>query len=75
MPMSITSKEAKLEKWLELNEKLREQLEITRLPVSEASRSLIDYCKMTPDSMVPSVWGVKNIDSFPEPTGCSCNLM
>lgn len=31
--------EAKLRKLLELNDKLKEQLEISRIPISEASRS------------------------------------
>lgn len=34
-----TVSEAKLRKILELNDKLKEQLEIPRIPVSEASRS------------------------------------
>lgn len=34
-----TVSEAKLRKILELNDKLKEQLEIQRIPVSEASRS------------------------------------
>lgn len=33
--------EAKLRKLLELNGKLKEQLEISRIPVSEASRSYV----------------------------------
>ncbi|KAI9022237.1 hypothetical protein CLU79DRAFT_835370 [Phycomyces nitens] len=70
------TKEAKLEKLLDLNEKLREQLEIARVPVSEASRSLIEYCQTTTDTMVPSVWGHKSLETFPEPIGvCGCTLM
>jgi guanine nucleotide-binding protein subunit gamma len=34
-----TIAEAKLRKLLELNDKLKEQLEISRIPISEASRS------------------------------------
>ncbi|KAI9243897.1 hypothetical protein BDA99DRAFT_448776 [Phascolomyces articulosus] len=68
--------EAKLRKILELNDKLKEQLEIPRIPVSEASRSLIDFCQTKPDLMVPSVWGSRNPDPFAEPVGeCACALM
>lgn len=34
-----TISETKLRKLLELNDKLKEQLEISRIPISEASRS------------------------------------
>ncbi|KAI8331295.1 G-protein gamma-like domain-containing protein [Blakeslea trispora] len=68
--------EAKLRKLLELNEKLKEQLEISRIPVSEASRSMIEFCQSTEDLMVPSVWGNRNPDPFAEPTaGCGCTVM
>ncbi|KAL1929609.1 hypothetical protein VTP01DRAFT_1747 [Rhizomucor pusillus] len=71
-----TVSEAKLRKILELNDKLKEQLEIQRIPVSEASRSLIDYCQSNPDVMVPSVWGHRSPDPFAEPAGeCACVLM
>ncbi|ORY94959.1 G-protein gamma-like domain-containing protein [Syncephalastrum racemosum] len=68
--------EAKLRKILELNDKLKEQLEIQRIPISEASRSLIDHCQTNPDMMVPSVWGGRNPDPFAEPAGeCACVVM
>ncbi|KAG0734185.1 hypothetical protein G6F57_012826 [Rhizopus arrhizus] len=68
--------ETKLRKLLELNEKLKEQLELSRVPVSEASKSLIDYCQTNQDRMVPSVWGSRHPDPFTEPTaGCGCILM
>ncbi|KAG0739702.1 hypothetical protein G6F57_010265 [Rhizopus arrhizus] len=68
--------ETKLRKLLELNIKLKEQLEISRVPISEASKSMIEYCQTTQDMMVPSVWGSRNPDPFIEPTaGCGCVLM
>ncbi|GAN07993.1 G-protein gamma subunit [Mucor ambiguus] len=68
--------EAKLRKLLELNDKLKEQLEISRIPISEASRSLIEYCQTNQDMMIPSVWGNRSPDPFAEPTaGCGCVLM
>ncbi|KAI9320965.1 G-protein gamma-like domain-containing protein [Dichotomocladium elegans] len=71
-----TVSEAKLKKILELNDKLKEQLEIPRIPVSEASRSLIEYCKANPDVMVPTAGGTRNPDPFAEPVGeCACRLM
>ncbi|KAL0078233.1 G protein gamma subunit [Phycomyces blakesleeanus] len=60
----------------EYNEKLREQLEIQRIPVSEASRSLIEYCQNNSDYMVPSVLNTKRPDPYAETTGdCGCVLM
>ncbi|OAD66010.1 G protein gamma subunit [Phycomyces blakesleeanus NRRL 1555(-)] len=68
--------EAKLLKIYEYNEKLREQLEIQRIPVSEASRSLIEYCQNNSDYMVPSVLNTKRPDPYAETTGdCGCVLM
>ncbi|KAI8332646.1 G-protein gamma-like domain-containing protein [Chlamydoabsidia padenii] len=72
-----TVSEAKLRKLLDLNERLKEQLEIQRIPVSEASRSLIDYCQENTDVMIPSLWGAKHPDPFAEQVaGCgTCLLM
>ncbi|KAI8372787.1 G-protein gamma-like domain-containing protein [Radiomyces spectabilis] len=49
--------ESKLKRLLETNEKLTDQLNMNRIPVSEAARHLIDYCSNTPDPLVPSLWG------------------
>ncbi|KAI9271997.1 G-protein gamma-like domain-containing protein [Sporodiniella umbellata] len=71
-----TISETKLRKLLELNIKLKEQLDISRVPISEASRSMIEYCSKTEDKMIPSVWGSRSPDPFIEPTvGCGCVLM
>ncbi|KAG2213458.1 hypothetical protein INT47_009132 [Mucor saturninus] len=70
--------ETKLRKILELNSRLKQQLDIPRIPVSEASRSLIDYCQSTSDLMLPSIWGNRHPDPFAEPAnGCggSCQIM
>ncbi|KAI8092898.1 uncharacterized protein BX664DRAFT_261045 [Halteromyces radiatus] len=57
--------------------KLKEQLDIQRIPVSEASRSLIDYCQENTDMMIPSLWGAKHPDPFAEQVaGCgTCLIM
>ncbi|KAK4639605.1 Guanine nucleotide-binding protein subunit gamma [Podospora bellae-mahoneyi] len=47
----------KLRRLTELNNRLREDLERERIPVSQASKSIIAYCNSTRDYMVPSVWG------------------
>ncbi|KAI8372161.1 Guanine nucleotide-binding protein subunit gamma [Choanephora cucurbitarum] len=73
-----TVSETKLRKILELNEKLKQQLDTPRIPVSEASRSLIEYCQSTSDAMIPSIWGNRHPDPFAEPAnGCgfSCLVM
>ncbi|GAA5808344.1 hypothetical protein MFLAVUS_001734 [Mucor flavus] len=73
-----TVSETKLKKILEANIKLKQQLDISRIPVSEASRSLIEYCQSNTDLMIPSVWGNRHPDPFAEPAnGCggSCLIM
>ncbi|KAK4092548.1 hypothetical protein Purlil1_3169 [Purpureocillium lilacinum] len=47
----------KLRRLTELNNRLREDLERERIPVSTAAKSIIAYCNGTRDYMVPSVWG------------------
>ncbi|CEP16748.1 hypothetical protein [Parasitella parasitica] len=76
MPRQTVS-EAKLKRILESNKKLKRQLDIPRVPVSEASRSLIDYCQSTPDLMLPSIWGNKDSDPLAEPVNkcASCQIM
>ncbi|KAI8143780.1 G-protein gamma subunit [Fennellomyces sp. T-0311] len=66
--------EAKLNRLLEYNQRLRELLDIPRTTVSDASSRLIDYCKTTKDPMVPSVWGPidKKDDPFAPTSGSGC---
>ncbi|KAL7751731.1 Guanine nucleotide-binding protein subunit gamma [Sorochytrium milnesiophthora] len=59
--------ELKLKKLLELNNRLKEQLDMPRLTVSDASQSLIKYVKTTKDFLVPSVWGT--VDKKEDPYG------
>ncbi|KAI8639994.1 G-protein gamma-like domain-containing protein [Parasitella parasitica] len=65
--------ETKLKRALEYNERLKEQLELPRIPVSEASASLIEYCKSTKDPLLPSIWGPisKEDDPFAPAAGRS----
>ncbi|KAF8977633.1 G-protein gamma subunit [Cyathus striatus] len=49
--------EIKLNRLMEHNQRLREELALPRVRVSEASASLIRYCKSTKDHLTPSVWG------------------
>ncbi|KAI6005862.1 hypothetical protein PISMIDRAFT_670074 [Pisolithus microcarpus 441] len=49
--------ELRYRRLLEHNQRLREDLARPRIRVSEASASLIRYCKTTKDPLVPSVWG------------------
>ncbi|KAF9246434.1 G-protein gamma-like domain-containing protein [Melanogaster broomeanus] len=49
--------ELRYRRLLEHNQRLREDLARPRIRVSEASASLIRYCKTTKDHLVPSVWG------------------
>ncbi|KFY11353.1 hypothetical protein V491_07240 [Pseudogymnoascus sp. VKM F-3775] len=62
----------KLRRLTELNNRLREDLERERIPVSQAARSIIAYTNTTRDFMVPSVWGPvdKKDDPYtPQPSG------
>ncbi|KAI7863054.1 G-protein gamma-like domain-containing protein [Spinellus fusiger] len=66
--------EAKLNRLLELNKRLKEQLDVPRITVSSASSSLIEYCKTTKDPMIPSLWGSidKKEDPFAPAAGGGC---
>ncbi|KAF8261587.1 G-protein gamma subunit [Lactarius quietus] len=69
--------ELKLRRLLEHNQRLREDLGRPRIRVSEASASLIRYCKTTTDHLVPSVWGPvgKNDDPYaPQANGGCCTV-
>jgi len=66
----------KLRRLVEHNQRLREDLARPRVKVSEASASLIRYCKTTKDHLVPSVWGPvgKSDDPYGQKGNgtCSC---
>ncbi|KAI8884329.1 G-protein gamma subunit [Backusella circina FSU 941] len=66
--------EAKLARLLEYNKNLKEQLDIPRITISEASTSLISYCKETKDPMLPSIWGPidKKDDPFAPTNSSGC---
>ncbi|KAK3844512.1 MAG: G-protein gamma-like domain-containing protein [Linnemannia gamsii] len=66
--------EVKLKRFLEHNQRLREHLEMRRIPVSEASDSLIQFVTTTRDALIPSLWGTTGTDPFAkQSTGC-CNI-
>ncbi|KAJ7905792.1 G-protein gamma subunit [Mycena olivaceomarginata] len=62
---------------LKLRRRLREDLARPRVRVSEASASLIRYCKTTKDHLVPSVWGPVGRAEDPygaQTKGCQCSV-
>ncbi|KAB5570132.1 GGL domain-containing protein [Coniochaeta sp. 2T2.1] len=72
----------KLRRLTELNNRLREDLDRERIPVSQAAKSIIAYCNGTRDYMVPSVWGVvpKGEDPYqqqlyPDPHHYVCRIL
>ncbi|ORX99273.1 guanine nucleotide-binding protein subunit gamma [Basidiobolus meristosporus CBS 931.73] len=69
--------EQKLKKMLEQNNRLREQLDLPRVPVSQASQMLIKYVSTTRDYLVPSVWGTPGAnDPFANKSGgCECTIL
>ncbi|CAO3565633.1 unnamed protein product [Mortierella alpina] len=63
--------DVKLKRFLEHNQRLKEQLEMRRISVSEASTSLIQFVTSTKDSLLPGLWGIAPSDPFSKPsTGC-----
>ncbi|KAG1789435.1 G-protein gamma-like domain-containing protein [Suillus fuscotomentosus] len=77
-PHKQSMSELKLRRLTEHNQRLREDLARPRMRVSEASASLIRYCKTTKDHLVPSVWGPvgRGEDPYAPPqTGCTCIVM
>ncbi|KAI9190843.1 G-protein gamma-like domain-containing protein [Polychytrium aggregatum] len=70
--------ELKLKKLVEHNQRLKEQLDLPRIPVSEASQQLIKYVKETKDFLLPTIWGPvdKKDDPYSAPNGgCACSVM
>ncbi|KAI9230703.1 MAG: guanine nucleotide-binding protein subunit gamma [Piptocephalis tieghemiana] len=70
--------ELKLKKLQETNARLRQQLEMPRIPVSDASASLVQYVQSTRDTLLPSIWGPldKREDPYaPVGGGCTCTVM
>ncbi|KAA8568393.1 hypothetical protein EYC84_007427 [Monilinia fructicola] len=69
---------SKLRRLTELNNRLREDLERERIPVSQAAKSIIQYTSQTKDFMVPSIWGTvdKKDDPYaPQQSGGCCLVM
>ncbi|KAK1922664.1 G-protein gamma subunit [Papiliotrema laurentii] len=56
-PHKQTMQELKLRRLAEHNARLREDLARPRQRVSDASKSLIDYCASKRDPLLPSLWG------------------
>ncbi|KAG0264004.1 hypothetical protein BG011_007564 [Mortierella polycephala] len=63
--------DVKLKRFLEHNQRLKEQLEMRRISVSEASQSLVKFVTSTKDALLPSLWGNASSDPFSkQSTGC-----
>ncbi|KAF1827817.1 uncharacterized protein K489DRAFT_406459 [Dissoconium aciculare CBS 342.82] len=71
--------ELKLRRLTELNQRLQEDLNRRRIPVSEAAVDLIAFTDREPrDYMIPSRWGTidKREDPYaPQPSNSCCTLM
>ncbi|KAJ2740845.1 plasma membrane localization protein [Coemansia sp. BCRC 34301] len=69
--------EHKLRKIIEHNNRLKEQLELPRIPVSQASEALISYTQSTKDYLLPSIWGPPPHDPFASQAGggCGCSVI
>ncbi|KAH9250606.1 hypothetical protein BASA81_011589 [Batrachochytrium salamandrivorans] len=69
--------ELKLRKLMEHTQRLKEQLDLPRIRVSEASQTLIQYVTTTKDYLLPSVWGPvdKKEDPFQTTGGSCCTVL
>ncbi|KAJ1958949.1 plasma membrane localization protein [Dipsacomyces acuminosporus] len=69
--------EHKLRKLVEYNARVKKLLEVPRIPVSQASQSLISYTQNTKDYLLPSIWGPPPQDPFASQTsgGCGCSVI
>ncbi|KAI8930175.1 G-protein gamma-like domain-containing protein [Entophlyctis helioformis] len=69
--------ELKLRKLMEHTQRLKEQLDLPRIKVSEASQTLIRYVTSTKDFLLPSVWGPvdKKEDPFQTSGGACCTVL
>ncbi|KAF9321689.1 hypothetical protein BG003_000101 [Podila horticola] len=72
--MSSGVSDAKLKRFLEHNQRLREQLEMRRISVSEAGQCLIKYVTNTKDSLLPMLWGTPTSDPFSKQTKACCTI-
>lgn len=69
--------ELKLRKLQEHAARLKEQLDLPRIKVSEAGAALIKHVAATKDPLVPSVWGPieKKDDPFQTTSGGCCSVV
>ncbi|KAK3823514.1 MAG: GGL domain-containing protein [Benniella sp.] len=72
--MGSSVSEAKLRRFLEHNQRLKEQLDMPRIPVSEASRSLIHFVTGTRDPFLPMIWGHSGSDPFVKQSNKCCTI-
>ena len=49
--------DARVAKLQAANTQLKSELNLERVPVSQSSNAILDFCSRTRDPMVPSVWG------------------
>ncbi|KAI8357624.1 G-protein gamma-like domain-containing protein [Mortierella sp. GBAus27b] len=70
--MSSGVSELKLRRFMEHNQRLREQLNMPRIAVSEASRSLIHYVTESRDPLLPMIWGHSGPDPFAKQSSKCC---
>ncbi|KAF9423632.1 hypothetical protein BGZ94_008217 [Podila epigama] len=66
--------DAKLKRFLEHNQRLKEQLDMRRISVSEAGQCLIKYVTNTKDSLLPMLWGNPTSDPFSKQTKACCTI-
>ncbi|RUS23396.1 GGL domain-containing protein [Jimgerdemannia flammicorona] len=71
--MTRNLQENKLQKQLDLNNRLREILERNAVPASEACQTLLKYVSTTTDYLLPALWGEPEENPYvvkSKPCGC-----
>ncbi|KAJ1659971.1 Guanine nucleotide-binding protein subunit gamma [Dispira simplex] len=63
-PQNYQALEVRYQKIVRYKQRLAEQLNLPRIPVSAASQLLVQFISETNDPMVPSVWGSREDDPF-----------
>ncbi|KAJ1989459.1 hypothetical protein H4R33_002064 [Dimargaris cristalligena] len=67
--------EVRYQKLVRQNDAHIEQLNLPRIAVSEASRSIIEFTTQTSDPMIPSIWGQRTTDPFSTPNSSCCSIV
>ncbi|OMJ09781.1 Guanine nucleotide-binding protein subunit gamma [Smittium culicis] len=72
MQRRLNRAERQLNRLIETNRLLTEDLQLERIPVSEASQSIIEFTTTKKDYLLKSIWGKPPVDPFTEEQDETC---